>query len=64
MFTEPTLKDFSLNVLYDLMVVKLEELEQMEEKESDIQLRIITREELELIQNIIDERERPARNFF
>lgn len=56
MLTETTLREFSLEALYELMVLKLEEFEQLEENQENLTLRILQRNELELIQKLIDER--------
>lgn len=56
MYTEETLKDFTLDSLVDLMVLKLEQFEKLNEKLTDFNLRVLAREEIELIQKIIDEK--------
>lgn len=52
MMTENTLKDFSLEALLDLMVLKLEEMKE-QQKRKDKQLYKLKETEVKLIQKLI-----------
>ena len=57
MYTEETLKDLTLDALFELLVLKLQEFEQVGKYPRDAQQHILKREEIELIQKVIDKKE-------
>ena len=56
MLTENTLSCFTLEALFDLMILKLNEYQNDESTEADRTLRQLKRHEIELIQQVIDKR--------
>jgi hypothetical protein len=62
MLTENALQEFSVEALFELMALTLEDFEQLEENQKDLKLRILKRNELELIQKLIDEKKEICRH--
>ena len=56
MLTEFTLSSFSLEALYEFMVLKMDEFQKDENTRKNFIDRVRQREEIELIQQVIDKR--------